>query len=101
MPAVGASRNPERQREDTHGEFHVGNAGPHFASGAGDHCGARLAMTDRVQRLVAVHIVSFDKGIVPERVLDLDRGCLEERSFALSIGAFAHSMPSIEIASSR
>lgn len=79
----------------------MGYAGPHFALGAGDRSGAWLVMTGRVQRLVAVDIVSFDKGIVPERVLDLDRGRLEERSLALSIGAIAHNMPSIEIASSR
>jgi len=57
-------------------------------------------MTGRKQCLVAVDVVPLDEWIVPEGVLDFDRWRLEEGSFAFSIRAIHHSIPSIVIASS-
>jgi len=50
---------------------------------------------------MAVNIVSLDKGIIPEGILDLDRGSLEERSLALGIVAVRHSSASTVAANSR
>lgn len=51
-------------------------------------------MTRRVQGLVSVDVVPIDERIVLERVIDLDRGSLEERTLAVLVIAAGHSIAS-------
>lgn len=50
---------------------------------------------------MAINIVSLDKRVVPQGVLDLDGRSLKERSFALWIAAVRHSSALTVTASSR
>lgn len=64
VAAEGAPRDPERQGEDAHGEFDMGDTRPDLALRACDHRGSSLVGTDGVHGLVAIHLMAFDQRLV-------------------------------------
>lgn len=101
MSAVGTAGNPEGEREGANCKFDLGETGSNLALRAGHDGGPTLVVTRRVQRLMAVDIVTIDERFVLQGVLDLKGWRLEERPLSLAILASRHSMPSMVSANSR
>jgi hypothetical protein len=101
VAAERAAWDPYRQRKDANSEFDVGETRSYIACGTGEDGGALLMLTGRVQRLVALHIMTFNQRFVSQGVLDLNRLDFEQSSFSLSVASIRHSSACMVLANSR
>lgn len=101
MAAVLLPRDPEGQGEDSDRKFNMCEPCSYVATRTGDDSCTALVVTSGVHSLVAIDVVSLDKRLVLQRILDLDGGRLEESSFSLAVVSPGHSSPSIVAANSR
>lgn len=92
---------PEGDREDAHDGLDNRDPRPDVTHRTGDDCCSGLTMSGGVDGFVALGVMTIDKRVVFEGVVDLDRRGLEQCPFSVLVLARRHNIASMFTARSR